>query len=174
MVRPNIRVNVFSPRRGAVLAVALLTAAALPGCGVTDFFSAPPQARGHLLASDQLQDVIVGTSTKADVQAILGSPTSTGTFDENQWYYISGQTRLRPLQTLALEDQHVVVVSFDDRGVVRDVAQLNASDGREVRVVERETPVPGTDRTLLQQLFGNLGRLGPGVPAQSTTNNQGR
>ncbi|PZW50985.1 Beta-barrel assembly machine subunit BamE [Humitalea rosea] len=176
MVRAPIRVNVFPPRlpaRAVVLMVALLATAALPGCGAGSPFGSPLQVRGHQVDAEQIREVVVGTHTKADVQAILGSPTATGTFDDNQWYYISGQTRLQPLRTLSLEDQRVVVVRFDDRGVAREVSELDRAAGRDVQIVERQTPVPGTDRTLLQQLFGNLGRLGPGVPGQSASG-QGR
>ncbi len=35
---------------------------------------------------------------------------------------------------------------------------------RSVAMVGRETPVPGTERTLLQALFGNIGRVGPQAP----------
>jgi hypothetical protein len=30
-----------------------------------------------------------------------------------------------------------------------------------VNFVERETPTPGTERSVLQALFGNVGRVGP-------------
>ena len=30
-----------------------------------------------------------------------------------------------------------------------------------VTMVSRETPTPGNERTLLQALFGNIGRFGP-------------
>ncbi len=72
-----------------------------------------------------------------------------------------------------VEDRRVVAISFNTQGVVSGVRELTEADGREVRTVSRETPVPGTERNLLQSLFGNLGRPGmggaPGVgnPASS-------
>jgi outer membrane protein assembly factor BamE (lipoprotein component of BamABCDE complex) len=62
----------------------------------------------------------------------------------------------------------VVAISFNRQGVVSGVRELTAADGRDVAVVRRETPVPGNERTLLQALFGNLGR--PGVPGTGPTN----
>ena len=35
--------------------------------------------------------------------------------------------------------------------------------------MDRVTPAPGNERTLLQQLFGNLGRLAPGIPGGAQT-----
>ncbi|WP_431280638.1 outer membrane protein assembly factor BamE domain-containing protein [Humitalea sp. 24SJ18S-53] len=125
-------------------------------------FAAPPESRGHFVAAYQLAEVVVGTHTRADVQALLGSPTTTATFDDDTWYYISAVTRLRPARTPALEDQRVVVVTFDRAGVVQGLRELERRDGRQIDFVSRETPVPGTDRTFMQSLLGNIGRLGAG------------
>lgn len=143
----------------------LPAAPSLPGA---DLFSAPRQLRGHMVDEEDLRQVSVGVSTRRDVEAVLGSPSATGTFDENEWYYISGVTRQRPGRQLALEQQAVVLVRFDGGGTVREIRRLGADDGRDVRVVERVTPSPGNERTLLQQLFGNIGRVGPGLGAQQT------
>ena len=135
---------------------------ALPG---SDLFAAPRQIRGHLVEEEELRQITVGVSSRTDVQALLGSPSATGTFDDNDWFYISGITRQRPGRQLALENQQVVQIRFDPRGTVQQVRRLGAEDGRDVRVVERTTPSPGNERTLLQQLFGNIGRIGPGLGA---------
>jgi outer membrane protein assembly factor BamE (lipoprotein component of BamABCDE complex) len=74
-------------------------------------------------------------------------------------------TRQRPGRTLSIEEQGVVVVRFDPRGTVQEVRRVGQEDGQNVRFVQRETPSPGNERTLLQQLFGNIGRLGPGLGA---------
>ena len=57
----------------------------------------------------------------------------------------------------------MVAVSFNRAGVVEGVRILTEADGQAVALVDRETPVPGTDRSILQQLFGNVGRFG-GTP----------
>ena len=61
---------------------------------------------------------------------------------------------------------HSAMVKF---GEVWKPKRLGQDDARDVRVVSRVTPSPGNDRTLLQQLFGNLGRLGPGLGAGANT-----
>jgi outer membrane protein assembly factor BamE (lipoprotein component of BamABCDE complex) len=154
---------------GATLGVIALLATggcswlpSVPGGGL---FESPRTIRGHQVDEETLAQVTVGVSSRADVEALLGSPSVTGTFDDSAWYYISGVTRQRPGQTLSLEDQRVIAVLFDARGTVREVKRLGQDDARDVRVVSRVTPSPGNDRTLLQQLFGNLGRLGPGLGA---------
>ncbi len=172
MERPRHPVNVSRrPARGFAPAAGLVALLALGGCSYLPYvpggglFESPRTIRGHQVDDETLAQITVGVSSRSDVEAVLGSPSVTGTFDDSAWYYISGVTRQRPGQTLALEDQRVVAVLFDGRGTVREIRRLGQDDARDVRVVSRVTPSPGNDRTVLQQLFGNLGRLGPGVGA---------
>ncbi len=162
--RPALKAAAAS--RGVLLALAL----GLGGCSVID---APPVSRGHRVADDQLKELVPGVQGRADVQALLGTPTARGTFDDNQWYYISATSRARPMQQESISQQRVVVVEFDDAGKLRQVRELGESDGRNVSFVARETPVPGNERSLLQALFGNVGRfnpLGGGAGGVSQTN----
>ncbi len=165
MVRHRFPVNASLStrwRRPAAALVLALGVAALPGCNSMALFAAPEENRGHAVADYQLSEVIVGTHSRADVQALLGTPTTTGTFDDDNWYYISAVTRLRPFRTPGLEDQHVVVIAFNAEGMVQEVKELDRNAGRRVAVVQRQTPSPGTERTLMQALLGNIGRLGAG------------
>lgn len=171
MDRPRLPVNAgrqprAARRRGRATLTfgALLLLAPLPGCSL---FEAPVIQRGHRVTEDRLKEITPGVQTRADVQALLGSPTATSTFSDESWYYISSKTRQRPGRHLLVTDQQTVAVDFDPRGVVRGVRVLTDADGREVDMVERETPSPGTERTLLQALFGNIGRFGPGPTGQT-------
>jgi outer membrane protein assembly factor BamE (lipoprotein component of BamABCDE complex) len=172
MDRPTRPVNAPSHRspasRGAAQAFAGLALAGLlllPGCS---FFQAPQVQRGNRVTEEQLQEITPGVQTRKDVEALLGSPTQTSTFGDANWYYISAKTRQRPGRQLALSDQETVVVTFDQKGVVQEVKRLTGNDGQEVTMVTRETPTPGNDRTLLQALFGNIGRVGPGAVTQGS------
>lgn len=147
---------------------ALPSFAALPPLPGADLFDSPRTLRGHLVEEEDLRQLVVGTSTRRDVEALLGSPSASGTFDESEWFYISAVTRQRPGRALAIEDQQVVRIRFDGAGRVAEINRLTRADAREVRVVSRVTPSPGNERTLLQQLFGNIGRVGPGLGQQPT------
>ena len=102
---------------------------------------------------------MAGTSTRADVTALIGSPTAKATFDDNTWLYVSEVTQPRIGRTLGVLSQNVVVMSFNDQGVLQDVKQLNKDDSVPVSIVARQTPSPGTEASFLQQLFGNIGRF---------------
>jgi outer membrane protein assembly factor BamE (lipoprotein component of BamABCDE complex) len=139
--------------------VALAACLALAGCGL---FAAAPQVRGNKVDADQLKELTPGTSTRADVTALIGSPTVRAAFDDNTWIYISEVTQPRIGRTQAVLDQNVVVLTFSDQGVLRDVATRNKADSLPVDVVARTTPSPGTEASFLQQLFGNIGRFNAG------------
>ena len=126
------------------------------GCS---FFEAQSQLRGNRVDADQLKELVPGTSTRADVTALIGSPTATATFDQNTWLYVSEVTRPRIARTEGVLSQKVVVLSFNDQGVLQNVKQLNQDDSIPVSIVARATPSPGTEASFLQQLFGNIGKF---------------
>jgi outer membrane protein assembly factor BamE (lipoprotein component of BamABCDE complex) len=160
MDRPCHPVNRPAAPRLRAAALALGVLLALPGCSV---FDAPVVQRGNRVTEDQLKEITPGVQTRQDVQALLGSPTQTSSFGDPVWYYISSKTRQRPGRELLVTDQQTVVVSFDAGGVVRDVKMVGEEEGKPVDMVSRVTPTPGNDRSLLQALFGNVGRIGPGA-----------
>ncbi|MDW8314439.1 MAG: outer membrane protein assembly factor BamE [Rhodovarius sp.] len=141
-----------------------------------EVFDSPRVLRGHAVAPEELAQITPGVTRREDVRALLGSPSHTGTFSDDTWYYISSYTRQRPGRQLSVTDQQVVVVRFDARGTVREVRRIGEEEARNIAFVERETPVPGNERTLLQALFGNIGRLGPGnvAPASPGVSATGR
>lgn len=146
--------------RAAALALPLLVGA----CGI---FEAPPQLRGNRVDPEDLKALVPGTSTRADVTALIGSPTARATFDDNTWLYISETTYNRIGRTPGVQDQQVVVLTFNDQGVLNAVETRDQADAVPVTVVSRATPSPGTEASFLQQLFGNIGRfntLGAGQP----------
>src|SRR5271163_1504424 len=94
----------------------LIACLLLSSCG---WLMPAPQLRGNKVDPDSLKELTPGTSTKADVSAIIGSPTARDTFDDNTWLYISEVTQPRIGRTLGELDQAVVVVTFDDKGVLK-------------------------------------------------------
>lgn len=131
-----------------------------------EMFDAPLIRRGHMVAPEQLTQITPGVTRRDDVRALLGSPSHAGTFNDDTWYYISSSTRQRPGRALQVSDQRVVVVRFTPAGAVQEVRELGEGDTRNIGFVSRETPVPGNERTLLQALFGNIGRFNPSAPTQ--------
>jgi outer membrane protein assembly factor BamE (lipoprotein component of BamABCDE complex) len=136
----------------------LISCLLLSSCG---WLMPPPQLRGNKIDPESMKELTPGTSTKADVSAIIGSPTARDTFDDNTWLYISEVTRERIGRTLGELQQNVVVLNFDDSGVLKTIGTLNAGDALPVTMIARTTASPGTEASFMQQLLGNIGRFNP-------------
>jgi len=151
------------PARTALCAGCLaLVIIALSGSGCS-VIGAREQVRGNMVDSDLLPQLVPGTSTRADATTLLGSPTAKASFDDNRWIYIGEVTQPRIASTQAVMRQKVVVLTFDEKGVLRDVKRLNQRDSLPVDVIARTTPTPGGRASVFQQIFGNVGRFGPGL-----------
>jgi outer membrane protein assembly factor BamE (lipoprotein component of BamABCDE complex) len=149
---------------------ALVMASLLGGCSV---FESPPQLRGNKVDSDQLKNLVVGTSTRADVTSLLGSPTAKATFDDNTWIYISEVTQPRVGRVQGVNSQNVVQMVFNDKGVLTSVKQLDKADGKPVAMAAGATPSPGSESSFMQQLLGNVGKFTAGPSATSGSGGSG-
>lgn len=118
--------------------------------------------RGNLTDAERLADIRVGTSTREDVAGLLGTPSSTGTFNEDVWYYIGQRTEKTAFFKPSVIERKVVTVHFNKQGVVEKIDQLGKDDGQEVEMVDRRTATAGRDLNFLEQILGNVGRF-PGA-----------
>lgn len=137
--------------------VLLLTGAFLTACNPT------LRTHGYVATKDKPQEVEAGTDTKASVLSRLGNPSVKGTFDEeletDTWYYMTAVRQrfayLRPL----IEERTITAISFNEDGQVLKVAEYGIEDGQYVNYVDRKTPTRGRELSVLEQVFGTLGRL---------------
>jgi outer membrane protein assembly factor BamE (lipoprotein component of BamABCDE complex) len=161
---PNVPRSIRKAAAGARrcrAALALLVV--LGGCSL---FDAPRETRGALFDPEVVKELVPGVQTRRDVLALLGTPTLTPAFDDLSWYYVGGITRRRIARHEGLVEQDVVAIRFALDGTIDKVEQLTLADAQQVRLVSRETPTPGTEQNVLQQLFGNIGRFSPGQNPQ--------
>lgn len=142
-------------RRGAAPWIAGLAGLALlaGGCAPT------VNSRGHVDVAPRLADIQPGVHTQADVESLLGSPTTVATFGEPVWYYIGQRTERTAFFSPDVVDQTVTVIRFDELGRVAAVERNDDARGKEIQIVDRETPTSGNSLTIWQQFFGNLGRF---------------
>jgi outer membrane protein assembly factor BamE (lipoprotein component of BamABCDE complex) len=155
----SIRAFRHLPALGLAAQLSVASIFLLGGCSA---FDAPRDTRGARLDSELVGEITPGVQTRRDVLALLGTPTVTPAFDDLTWYYVGGITRQRVMRRQALDEQDVVAVHFNLEGTVQKVEQLTLADAQAVTPVSRTTPSPGTERSIMQELFGNIGRFSPG------------
>ena len=123
------------------------------------------QTRGNTPDPILLGQIEPGELSRDDIANMLGSPSSIANFGEETWYYISKQTETIGFFEPEIIEQQVVAIAFDDSGMVASVSTYGLDDAQDIEPSERVTPTGGRKLTVLEQLFGNLGRFAGQQPA---------
>jgi outer membrane protein assembly factor BamE (lipoprotein component of BamABCDE complex) len=122
---------------------------------------------GNLPRPEKLAQVKAGFTTQNEVRELLGPPSNVGTFNSKVWYYISQTTEDVPMNVPQVRDRNVIVIRFDDAGVVEKLQNLDQTAGRDIEPVDRTTPSAGHEPNLFRDLFGNIGRVGTDKPGNN-------
>jgi outer membrane protein assembly factor BamE (lipoprotein component of BamABCDE complex) len=152
-------------RRMAFFACAVGGASLLAGCNTSKTFGdlSPGETitQGYVIDQGAIDSVPIGSS-REQVILSLGSPSTTATFDNEVFYYIS-QTRKRraAFATARLVDQRILAVYFADDGRVSQIAHYGMKDGRVFDFISRTTPTGGKDQTFIGQLLAGGAKPNP-------------
>jgi outer membrane protein assembly factor BamE (lipoprotein component of BamABCDE complex) len=148
-------------RATAKIAIALAGAALVSGCiGTRDH-------KGAVIDTELVAAVQAGVDNKQSVERTLGRPTFTGGFSENDWYYVSRDTKTFAFRNPRVTDQTVLHVSFDSAGNVQSVTQTGEELIASINPVNDKTPTLGRENTLFDDIFGNIGTVNsPATPRQ--------
>ncbi|MBD9648467.1 outer membrane protein assembly factor BamE [Ensifer sp. NPDC090286] len=154
MTKRYLRKNFKTLGRVAVVAtIAGFTLSACQSANVGEVLH-----QGYVVDQETLNLVPVGSS-REQVLLSLGTPSTTATFDNEVFYYIS-QTRKRPVAFMKpqLVDQSILAVYFDKEGTVSQLAHYTLKDGKVFDMLTRTTPTGGKETSFLGQLL-----TGPGA-----------
>jgi outer membrane protein assembly factor BamE (lipoprotein component of BamABCDE complex) len=136
------------------ISVVVLTAALLMGC------TPVINQRGYLPDPAGEASIRTGTDTKTTVQQRLGDPSTSSTFGDDTWYYISSTERQVAFFDPTVTMRKILAIHFDKDGKVTQIKHYGLKDGHVVAFETRTTPAKGRELTFLQQLFNAT----PGVP----------
>ena len=157
-------------RRTNLLSLSTLAAmAVLAGCTGAEKLGLNPSetlTQGYVIDQQQIDQVPVGSSREQVILA-LGSPSTTATFDNEVFYYIS-QTRKRPVAFLNphIVNQRVLAVYFGADGRVTQIANYGLKDGRVFDFISRTTPTGGKDQNFIGQMIAGVKSSPVSLPGQ--------
>jgi outer membrane protein assembly factor BamE (lipoprotein component of BamABCDE complex) len=119
--------------------------------------------RGYYAKPGAFSQISEGMS-KSEVEGVLGSPSTTASANVqgDSYYYITSVTESRAFLNPREVSREVIAVRFDRNDQVTSVAQYGLEDGRIININDRSTPIPGDDRSILNELFGSL-KAGPSL-----------
>lgn len=135
-------------------AAVLLVMLALAGCS--------PQVvqHGHTIDAESLARITPGVTPREEVARLLGSPSALATFEDDRWYYVTQRRENRSFYQSQITEQDVVIIAFDDRGIVENVTRRSKEQAVAVQPSSDSTRTLGNEMTIVEQLIGNIGRFG--------------
>jgi outer membrane protein assembly factor BamE (lipoprotein component of BamABCDE complex) len=138
----------------AILVSLALTVAGLAACA--------PQVsqHGHTVDPDSVSRITPGVTSQEEVARLLGSPSMLATFASDRWYYVTQRRESRSFFQNEIIEQDVLTVTFDDRGIVREVEFQGMDQAMAIEPDPDTTRTLGNELTIVEQLIGNIGRFG--------------
>jgi outer membrane protein assembly factor BamE (lipoprotein component of BamABCDE complex) len=120
--------------------------------------------RGAVIDQQLATAIQPGVDNKDSVAKTLGRPTFTGQFNDNDWYYVSRDTKTVAFRNPTVTDQTVLRISFDAAGNVTKVQRTGRELVASIDPESTQTPTLGRKRSFFDELFGNIGTVGaPGA-----------
>jgi outer membrane protein assembly factor BamE (lipoprotein component of BamABCDE complex) len=129
--------------------------AAIPLAAIALLVACAPviSQRGYLPDPENEKAIKAATDTKTSVQSRLGYASTTATFGNDSWYYISATEKQVAFFTPTVLRRTILAVYFDKANKVTAVRHFGLQDGHVISFEKRETPARGRELTFLQQLL---------------------
>ncbi|KTE18598.1 cell envelope protein SmpA [Sphingopyxis sp. H050] len=124
--------------------------------------------QGYVVDPVLTEAVAPGVDNRESVEKTLGRPTFVGQFSNNEWYYVSRETRQLAFAKPRPVAQQVLRVRFDPAGNVVAVDKTGLELISKISPEGDKTPTLGRQRSFFEDIFGNIGAVGaPGAGAPS-------
>ena len=122
------------------------------------------QHKGVMIDPQIAAAIQPGVDNKDSVEKALGRPTFVGQFTPNDWYYVSRDVSQVAFRNARVTKQTVMIIRFDAKGNVASIQRTGKELVMNVQPTHRITPTLGRKRSFFQELFGNIGSVGAGLP----------
>lgn len=117
---------------------------------------------GYIPTDEELAVLEVGRDTRETVAATIGQPSASGLLGDEAWYYVQSRFRTIGAAAPAEIDRQVVAITFDEAGRVSNIERFGLEKGQIVPISRRVTTTNIRGKSVLAQIFGNIGKLNTG------------
>lgn len=142
--------------RHNIFALALIVPVFVAGC------SATYRNHGYIPPEMNLSEVVIGQTTQAEVETIIGRPSTQGVLAGSSWYYVGSRWEYFGAREPREIDRRVVAVRFNESGTVSNVESYGLDDGQIVVLSQRVTDSGIQGMGIIRQMLGNVGRISAG------------
>lgn len=122
--------------------------------------------RVHGYAPDvgEVENLIIGGDTKLSIEETIGAPSESGITEDTAWYYVESTVRTMAFLAPEVVERRVIVLDFDNNGILSDVSQFGIEAGKVINLQTRVTPTESRRVSVLRRLIGNVGSITPPLP----------
>lgn len=121
--------------------------------------------QGFILQPLIVESILPGIDNKKSVEGSLGRPTFTSQFGPERWYYVSRTTRQYAFSHPRPDGQIIYMLEFDKAGNVAKMSDdVTLNNVANLSPAGDKTPTLGRQRSLFDEIFGNVGTVGAGLP----------
>jgi outer membrane protein assembly factor BamE (lipoprotein component of BamABCDE complex) len=118
--------------------------------------------RGYLVDQTLLDSIQPGVDNRLSVERSLGRPTFVSQFGNEDYYYVSQIVKTPPFGRPRTSEETILRVRFDPAGNVVAVDKRGMEQVARISPEGDKTDTLGRHRSLLEDLFGNIGAVGAG------------
>ena len=112
----------------------------------------------HFLDKKQIKLKITETN-KNDTRKILGPPSTENSFDNDIWIYIERKTTVSNIRSLGKKKllvNNVLVLEFDQRGLLLKKDFYNKDQMNNIKIAENETKVLNKKNSFIRNILVSL------------------
>ena len=112
----------------------------------------------HFLDKKQTKLKITETN-KNDTRKILGPPSTESSFDNDIWIYIERKTTVSNIRSLGKKKllvNNVLVLEFDQRGLLLKKDFYNKNQMNNIKIVQNETKVMNKKNSFIRNILVSL------------------
>ena len=88
----------------------------------------------------------------------MGSPSYIDSINGQTYYYLSSKFESNGFLSPKEIERNIFSIQFDDDEIIKNISNYGLNDGKIFDYVTRRTISKGTEMTLLQDLFNDVGR----------------
>lgn len=122
----------------------------------------------------KFEKIVINQTNKNDIIDLIGSPSTKSDFNKNKWFYIERRKTNQSLFKLGqkkIEKNNILMVEFNNRGILTNKKIFNMDDMNEIKYVKSLTHKEFKQNNFLYNIFTSF-REKMNAPARNRSKNK--
>lgn len=122
----------------------------------------------------KFEKIVINQTNKNDIIDLIGSPSTKSDFNKNKWFYIERRKTNQSLIKLGnkkIEKNNILMVEFNNRGVLKNKKIFDINDMNEIKYVKSLTQKEFKQNNFLYNILTSV-REKINAPARNRSKNK--